>query len=66
MAIFKNITKQLTQIRIRQSAKITPSSSAIAEKIKSDSATGIISGLPWHSPMPNQLPVPMANKDWAT
>ena len=46
--------------------KISPISSQIAEKIKSDDATGIVSGCPWNSPIPNQLPVPMANKDWAT
>ena len=38
----------------------------IAEKIKSDDATGIVSGCPWNSPIPNQLPVPIANKDCAT
>ena len=37
-----------------------------AEKIKSDSATGIDCGIPWNNPIPNQLPVPIANKDCAT
>ena len=46
--------------------KISPISSQIAEKIKSDDATGIVSGCPWNSPIPNQLPVPIANKDCAT
>ena len=35
----------------------------MAEKIKSDSRTGISKGRPFPSPMPNQPPVPIANKD---
>ena len=63
MAILTNITKQLRQIRIRQIPKIAPISSTMAEKIKSFFTTGIWDGEPWYSPIPNQPPVPIANKD---
>ena len=43
--------------------KIPPSSSQIALKIKSFFTTGIFSGEPWQSPIPNHPPVPMANRD---
>lgn len=58
--------KLLIKTKIRQIPKITPNSSQITEKIKSDSLTGISNGRPFPSPIPNQLPVPMANKDWHT
>ena len=58
--------KLLIKTKIRQIPKITPNSSQITEKIKSDSLTGISNGRPVPSPIPNQLPVPMANKDWHT
>ena len=44
--------------------KIPPNSSAMAENIKSSSTTGILFGVPWLSPIPNQPPVPMAKRDW--
>ena len=55
--------KLLIKTKIRQIPKITPNSSQITEKIKSDSLTGISNGRPFPSPIPNQLPVPIANKD---
>ena len=60
------VIKQLISTKIRQIPKITPNSSLITEKIKSDSRTGISNGLPWVRPIPNQPPVPMANRDWHT
>lgn len=64
MAIFTNIMKQLMHTRIRQMPKILPSSSAMAENMKSCSTYGIASGDPWYSPVPNQLPAAMENRDW--
>ena len=55
--------KLLIKTKIRQIPKITPNSSQITEKTKSDSLTGISNGRPFPSPIPNQLPVPIANKD---
>jgi len=46
IAIFKNIRKQLKHTMIRHSAKIPPSSSETAEKIKSCFTTGILTGRP--------------------
>ena len=40
-----------------------PNSSAIAEKIKSCTTTGIFSGSPLYNPSPSHPPVPIANKD---
>ena len=36
---------------------------ASLEKMKSASTYGIAVGLPFNNPMPNQLPLPMANSD---
>ena len=52
-----------TNINIRHIAKIIPSSSAIAEKIKSASTKGMDSGVPLYKPRPNQPPLDIANRD---
>ena len=59
----EQLGEKITALR-EQIAKTTDTEST--EKIKSDDATGIVSGCPWNSPIPNQLPVPIANKDCAT
>ena len=64
MEILINMIKQLMQISTRQMAKIPPISSAMAEKMKSSSTTGILFGIPCYSPMPSQPPVPLAKSDW--
>ena len=47
---------------IRHIANKPPNSSEIAEKIKSLSTTGILVGNPLLSPIPSQLPVPIAKE----
>ena len=49
--------------KIKQIANTPPSSSDIAEKIKSFSTTGIFVGMPSPSPSPNHPPVPIPNND---
>ena len=58
--------KQDTKSKIRHIPKNPPSSSQIAENIKSWSTTGMDFGSPLYNPNPINPPVPIANSDCAT
>ena len=64
IATLANEIKILTITRIMASPKITPSSSQIAENMKSLSLTGMLEAAPCVRPEPAYPPVPIAKSDW--